>query len=115
MYGNPTKQKEIVRVKPHVKKNDTVLILTGKDRGKQGKVLRVNATKGTAIVEGAGKKKKKKKHTQQKKNTPTQIRRRTWAAPSSNARRRSSSRTCRWFVRAATNRPAPVRIARKRE
>src|ERR1700759_5506363 len=29
MYGNPTKQKEIVRVKPHVKKNDTVLILTG--------------------------------------------------------------------------------------
>ena len=53
MYGNPTKQKEIVRVKPHVKKNDTVLILTGKDRGKQGKVLRVNATKGTAIVERA--------------------------------------------------------------
>jgi large subunit ribosomal protein L24 len=51
MYGNPTKQKEIIRVKPHVKKNDTVLILSGKDRGKQGKVLRVNATKGTAIVE----------------------------------------------------------------
>ena len=60
MYGNPTKQKEIVRVKPHVKKNDTVLILTGKDRGKQGKVLRVNATKGTAIVERAN---MMKKHT----------------------------------------------------
>src|SRR6184192_2483972 len=51
MYGNPTKQKEIVRVKPHVKKNDTVLVLSGKDRGKQGKVLRVNPAKGTAIVE----------------------------------------------------------------
>ena len=34
-----------------VKKGDTVVVLSGKDRGKQGKVLRVNATKGTAIVE----------------------------------------------------------------
>jgi large subunit ribosomal protein L24 len=66
MYGNPTKQKEIVRVKPHVKKNDTVLILTGKDRGKQGKVLRVNATKGTAIVERANMMKKHTKPNPQK-------------------------------------------------
>jgi large subunit ribosomal protein L24 len=61
MYGNPTKQKEIVRVKPHVKKNDTVLI-----RGKQGKVLRVNATKGTAIVERANMMKKHTKPNPQK-------------------------------------------------
>jgi large subunit ribosomal protein L24 len=66
MYGNPTKQKEIVRVKPHVKKNDTVLILTGKDRGKQGKVLRVNAMKGTAIVERANMMKKHTKPNPQK-------------------------------------------------
>jgi large subunit ribosomal protein L24 len=66
MYGNPTKQKEIVRVKPHVKKNDTVLILSGKDRGKQGKVLRVNATKGTAIVERANMMKKHTKPNPQK-------------------------------------------------
>jgi large subunit ribosomal protein L24 len=66
MYGNPTKQKEIVRVKPHVKKNDMVLILTGKDRGKQGKVLRVNATKGTAIVERANMMKKHTKPNPQK-------------------------------------------------
>ena len=66
MYGNPTKQKEIVRVKPHVKKNDTVLILTGKDRGKQGKVLRVNATKGTAVVERANMMKKHTKPNPQK-------------------------------------------------
>ena len=51
MYGKTTKQKEQPPVKPHVRKNDTVVVLSGKDRGKQGKVLRVNATKGTAIVE----------------------------------------------------------------
>ena len=37
--------------KSHVKKGDTVVVLSGKDRGKQGKVLRVNPTKGTAVVE----------------------------------------------------------------
>lgn len=52
MYGRTTaKQKEQPRHKPHVRKGDTVLVLSGKDRGKQGRVLRVNATKGTAIVE----------------------------------------------------------------
>jgi large subunit ribosomal protein L24 len=52
MYGKASvKQKEIARYKPHVRKGDSVVVLSGKDRGKQGKVLRVNATKGTAIVE----------------------------------------------------------------
>lgn len=51
MYGKATKQKEMPRIKPHVRKGDTVVVLTGKDRGKQGKILRVNATKRTAIVE----------------------------------------------------------------
>ena len=60
MYGKPTKEKDIVRTKPHVKKNDTVLVLSGKDRGKQGKVLRVSPTKGTAIVERIN---NQKKHT----------------------------------------------------
>jgi len=55
MYGKTShKQKDAPRMsKPHVKKGDTVVILSGRDRGKQGKVLRVNATKGTAIVERA--------------------------------------------------------------
>jgi len=35
-----------------VKKNDLVLVLAGKDRGKTGKVLRVMPTGGRAIVEG---------------------------------------------------------------
>lgn len=36
----------------HVKKNDTVLVTTGKDRGRTGKVLRVYPQKQRAIVEG---------------------------------------------------------------
>ena len=50
MYGK-SKIKESHHGKSHVKKNDTVVILSGKDRGKQGKVLRVIPSKGTAIVE----------------------------------------------------------------
>lgn len=52
MYGKMEKQKETPRpTKPHVKKGDTVVVLSGRDRGKKGKILRVNATKGTAVVE----------------------------------------------------------------
>ena len=51
MYGKATKQKEQLTHKPHVRKGDTVVVLSGKDRGKQGRVLRVLATKGQAIVE----------------------------------------------------------------
>src|SRR5215212_7603540 len=51
MYGKPHRKVELAAAKPHVKKNDTVVVLSGKDRGKQGKVLRVNSGKGTAIVE----------------------------------------------------------------
>jgi large subunit ribosomal protein L24 len=36
----------------HVKKNDTVKILVGKDKGKTGKVLRLDLAKGRAIVQG---------------------------------------------------------------
>jgi len=51
MYGKATKQTADVPNKPHVKKGDTVRILSGKDRGKQARVLRVMPSKGTAIVE----------------------------------------------------------------
>ena len=51
LYGRTAKQTEGPRPKPHVKKGDTVVVLSGKDRGKQGRVLRVLATKGKAIVE----------------------------------------------------------------
>jgi large subunit ribosomal protein L24 len=52
MYGKPKqKNEQTSRVKPHVRKNDNVVVLSGKDRGKQGKVLRVDPEKGKAIVE----------------------------------------------------------------
>ena len=38
--------------KVHVKTNDTVVILSGKDKGKKGKVLEVSPTEGKVIVEG---------------------------------------------------------------
>jgi large subunit ribosomal protein L24 len=38
--------------KAHIKKNDQVVVLGGKDRGKSGKVLRVFLDKNRAIVEG---------------------------------------------------------------
>ena len=38
-------------VASHVRKNDEVMVLSGKDRGKTGKVMRVQPSKGTAIVE----------------------------------------------------------------
>ncbi len=35
-----------------IKKNDTVIVITGADKGKTGKVLSVSPSKGTALVEG---------------------------------------------------------------
>jgi large subunit ribosomal protein L24 len=39
------------KTKVNVKKNDQVLVTTGKDRGARGRVLRVLASDGKAIVE----------------------------------------------------------------
>ena len=38
--------------KLHIKKDDTVMVLTGEDKGKTGKVLKVLVEKNRAIVEG---------------------------------------------------------------
>ncbi|RKY41627.1 MAG: 50S ribosomal protein L24 [Candidatus Makaraimicrobium thalassicum] len=48
----------------HIKRNDTVKILAGKDKGKTGKVLKVYPMKGRAIVQGAN---FTKKHVKQKR------------------------------------------------
>jgi large subunit ribosomal protein L24 len=37
----------------HIKTNDTVMIISGPDRGQRGKVLRVIAEKRKVVVEGA--------------------------------------------------------------
>jgi len=51
LYGKQSKFKEEHHGKSHVRKGDMVVVLSAKDRGKQGKVLRVNPVKGTAVVE----------------------------------------------------------------
>ncbi|MDD2998922.1 MAG: 50S ribosomal protein L24 [Erysipelotrichia bacterium] len=51
--------------KPHVKKDDQVVILAGDDKGKKGRVLSVNPEKGVAVVEGVN---YVKRHTRPSKN-----------------------------------------------
>lgn len=51
MLRTSTKKNETGLRKSSIRKNDEVVVLSGKDRGKTGKVLRVEPSKGTAIVE----------------------------------------------------------------
>uniref|UniRef100_A0A7V6CDX7 Large ribosomal subunit protein uL24 n=1 Tax=Thermodesulfobacterium geofontis TaxID=1295609 RepID=A0A7V6CDX7_9BACT len=49
--------------KVHIRKNDMVVVITGKDKGKIGKVLKVFPRKGRAVVEGVNIVKKHMKPT----------------------------------------------------
>ena len=44
--------KEKTRLKIRIRKNDTVKVISGRDRGKTGRVLSVNRESGRALVEG---------------------------------------------------------------
>jgi large subunit ribosomal protein L24 len=55
-------------MKLHIKKNDKVKIITGDDKGKEGKVLKVFPKEGRAIIEGLNIVKKHKKPTAQNTN-----------------------------------------------
>ena len=48
-------------VKLHVKKGDTVVVLSGKDKGKQGKIITAMPRAGKVIVEGVNKVKRHSK------------------------------------------------------
>lgn len=50
--------------KVHVRKGDTVLVTTGKDKGKKGKVISVNPDKGRVIIDGVNIIKRHTKPTQ---------------------------------------------------
>ncbi|HON77147.1 MAG TPA: 50S ribosomal protein L24 [Spirochaetota bacterium] len=41
-----------------IKKNDNVVVISGKDRGSRGKVLFVDTKRGRVVIEGVNKKKK---------------------------------------------------------
>ena len=47
--------------KVHVKKDDQVIVLKGKDTGKTGKILKVDASEGRVIIEGVNMSVKHKK------------------------------------------------------
>ncbi len=46
------KQKKTVRHQMHVRKGDTVQVITGKDKGKVGEVVATSAKKSQVIVQG---------------------------------------------------------------
>jgi large subunit ribosomal protein L24 len=58
------KNKPQVRKKLHVKKGDTVRVISGGHRGKEGKILDVNAETNRVIVENVNVIKKTQKPTQ---------------------------------------------------
>jgi len=41
-----------VRIKVKIKKDDTVKVIAGRDRGKTGRVLQVDSEKGKVLIEG---------------------------------------------------------------
>jgi len=51
----------------HVKKGDEVVIISGAEKGKRGKIIQVLTTKSRVIVEGA---KMIKKHTKKSQQNP---------------------------------------------
>lgn len=53
--------------KLHVKKGDTVIVITGKDKGKKGRVLQVLPKDGKVLVEGVN---LVKKHTRPSQANP---------------------------------------------
>ena len=48
-------------IKLHVKKGDTVVVLSGKDKGKQGKIISAMPKAGKVVVEGINKVKRHSK------------------------------------------------------
>lgn len=52
----------------HIKKGDTVVVITGKDKGKRGNVLRVFSDKGRVIVEGVNVQTKHQKQTRKERS-----------------------------------------------
>lgn len=57
----------IKKVKLHVRKNDTVVVISGNDKGKSGKILKVYPLKTRVIVEGVN---IRKRHTRPTQTNP---------------------------------------------
>ena len=55
----------------HIKKNDTVVVISGKDKGKRGKVLHCLPKKDMVVVEGVN---IQTKHAKARQQIPAEIR-----------------------------------------
>jgi len=64
MINNGMKKKQPVK-RMHVKKGDSVVVISGKSKGKQGKILTVDRHKRMVIIEGVNIIKKHQKPSQQ--------------------------------------------------
>ncbi len=53
-------------MKTKLRKNDQVLVITGREKGKQGKVLRIDHDKGRVLIEGVNMVKKAMRKTQKR-------------------------------------------------
>lgn len=62
--GKPNKVEKRAVKKPHVRKGDQVLVISGKAKGQQGAVLRVRPEKGQVVVEKVNMIKRHTKPTQ---------------------------------------------------
>ena len=54
-------------IKMHVKKGDTVFVLSGKDKGKQAKIIEALPKKAKVVIEGVN---KVKRHTKPSQSAP---------------------------------------------
>lgn len=77
----------------NVKINDNVLVIAGKDKGKQGKVLATSPKANTVVVEGVRIQKKHEKarkanETSKIVETPVPWTRRTWRSSAARAAKR---------------------------
>ena len=54
----------------NIKKDDTVIVISGKDKGKKGKVLKAMPKENRVIVEGVN---MQTKHAKATRNTPAEI------------------------------------------
>lgn len=63
----PTQKKKLLphNHKMHVKKEDTVIVISGKDKGKKGRVLEAYPRENRVLVEGVNMVKKHQRPTQQ--------------------------------------------------
>ena len=52
MKRSPKETQKKTRVKPYIHRDDIVYVISGRDRGKRGKVLHVSPERGVAFVEG---------------------------------------------------------------